>query len=114
MKRLLNSLSKTIHGSKLKLKRLGYLDNRIGHISSLLEAINFDSIVGFLFSLVFYKLDIHTFLRTPRLAQLESGKAFQCVFEVSREHDRIANVSMSASAHPKGPLELAGGPLTVS
>ena len=51
----------TIHGSKSKLKRLRYPENREKHISTLPKAIPFDLIDGFLISLVFWKLDIQSF-----------------------------------------------------
>ena len=53
--------STTIHGSKLELKWLRYLEKCVGHISLLLEAMTFDPTVGFLFFQVFWKLDIHSF-----------------------------------------------------
>ena len=59
----------TIHGLKSELKQLRYPENRAKRISTLLEAITFDPTVGFSISLVFWKLDIYSFPRTPRLAQ---------------------------------------------
>jgi len=51
----------TIHGSKSKLKWLGYLENRARHVNSLLEAITLDPIVGFSIPLDFWKQYIHIF-----------------------------------------------------
>jgi len=65
------------HGSKPELKRLRYFENRAKHISSVPKVITFDLFVGISISLVFWKLDIHTFLRTPRPAQSEIGKTFK-------------------------------------
>jgi len=56
----------TIHGSKSELKQLRYPENRATHVSTLLEAIYFDSTVGFSISLVFWKLDIQSFPETLR------------------------------------------------
>ena len=43
---------KTIHGSKLKFKRLRYPENHAKCISTLLEVITFDPTVGFSISLM--------------------------------------------------------------
>ena len=58
----------TIHGSKSELKQLRYPENRATHVSTLPEAINFDSTVGISISLVFWKLDIQSFPETLRSA----------------------------------------------
>ena len=59
----------TTHRSKSELKRLRYLEQHPGRISSLLEAITFDPFVCFSKCQVINKLDIYTFLRKPRLGQ---------------------------------------------
>ena len=43
----------TIHGLKLELKQLKYLENRAKRISMLLKAITFNLIVGYPIFLVF-------------------------------------------------------------
>ena len=79
----------TIHGSKLELQRLKYPENRERHISMLPEAITFYPTIGFLISLVLWKLDIQSFLETPKLAQFESGKTFKYVSEVEPKKDKL-------------------------
>ena len=75
----------TIHMSKSELKWLRYLENRTGRINMLPEAITFDPTVSFSFCQVFWKLDINNFPRTPKLAQLKSGKTFKYAIEVGWE-----------------------------
>ena len=67
----------TIHGSKSELKRLRYPENCTKHVSMLPEVITFDPTVLFWISLVFWKLDIQSFPKTPRSAQLKFIKAFK-------------------------------------
>ena len=83
--RLLNSFSNYNLWVEIEVNTIEYLENHVRHVSSLLEAITFDSTIGFSIALVFWKLDIHTFLRTPRLAQSNSGKASRYAIEVRRE-----------------------------
>jgi len=66
----------TIHGLKLDLKRLRYLENCAKRVSLLPEAITFDLIVRFPISLVFRKLNIQKFTGTPKSTQSKSEKAF--------------------------------------
>ena len=76
----------------------------VGHISSVLEAINFDLTIRISISLVFRKLKVHTFPGTARSAQSKSGKAFKCAIKVRTEKledDKIADISPMA---PKGAL----------
>ena len=96
----------TIHGSKSELKQLRYLKDRVGRVSLLLEAISFDPTIGFSISLVFWKLYIHTFPETPRLAQSESRKVHRYAIKVREEKDKIADASVPDLAHPKGPPSL--------
>ena len=80
------------------------MKNHVGRTSSILEAITFDSIVRISIYLVFRKLKVHTFPRTARSAQSESGKAFKCAmkFRIEKlEDDKIADISPVA---PKGAL----------
>ena len=72
----------TIHGSKLELKQLRYLENHVGHVSLLPDVITFNSTIWFSFSLVFRKLENHTFPGTSRWAQSVSKKAFKHVIKV--------------------------------
>ena len=72
---------KSIRGSKLELKWLGYLENREKLVSTLPKAITFDT-VGFLVSLVLWKLDIHNFPGTPGSTQSTSRKTFKYISEV--------------------------------
>ena len=68
----------TIHGPKLELKRLIYLENWVECISTLPNAITFDSTFRISTSLVFWKLDIQIILGTPRLAQWSLGRHQIC------------------------------------
>ena len=61
-----NPFPMTIHESKSELKQLRYIENYAKRVNTLLEAITFDSIVGFLISLVLGKLNIQRFLETQR------------------------------------------------
>ena len=66
------------------------------------EAITFDPTMGFSISLLFKKLDIQIFSRTPRLAQSEFGKAFKYVVKVGtkkREEGKIVDISRVDLAH---------------
>ena len=50
---------------------------------------------------MFWKLDIHTFLGTPRSAQSDFGKAFKYAFEVE-SGKRIGLLTLATNpAHPK-------------
>jgi len=86
----------TINGSKSKLKRLRYLENRKKSINTLPEAITFDPTIGFSISFVFWKLDIQSFLGAPRLVQSKSGKAFKDVSEVELGKGQTAYISRVA------------------
>ena len=81
----------TIHGSELELKRLRYLENRAKRVGFLLDAITFDPSIGISFCQVFWKLDIHKFLKTLGLAQSESIKAFKCSIKIIIKMDKRAN-----------------------
>ena len=80
-------------GRKMESEWLRYWENRKKHINTLPKAITFDPTVGFPISLVLCKLNIQIFLRTPRLDQSESGKAFKYAFEFGSDKAKIADVS---------------------
>ena len=95
----------TIHVSKSELKRLRYPKNRIKCVSTIPETITFDPTIGFSIYLVLWKLDIQSFLRTPKSVQSEFGKAFKYAIEVrteKRENDKFANVSRADPVHIQG------------
>ena len=102
------SFPTTIHWSKLELQRLKYPENRERHISMLPKAITFYPTIGFLISLVLWKLDIQSFLETPKSAQFESGKTFKYASEVEPKKDKTANVSKGWSAAIRGASEAKG------
>ena len=79
----------------MKLKWWRYPENYVKRVSSLLDAIIFDSTIGISISLVFRKLDIHIFPRIPRSAQLEFGKNFKYASEV--KPGKKSRLLMSAS-----------------
>ena len=62
-------------------------------VGTLLEAITFDQTVGFPISLEFWKLDIQSFLGTPRSAESKYGKISKHASKSRPEKARIANVS---------------------
>ena len=66
-----------IHGSKLELKRLKYLENHAKRVSMLPEAITFDLTIEVPISSIFWKLDIQTISGTLRSSQSKSGKTFK-------------------------------------
>ena len=96
-----------IHGSKLELKRLRYLENCVRRVNLFPKAIMFDPTIIFSISLVFWKLDIQIFLGTLRLVQSEFGKAFKYAIEVRteklEEKDKTADVSSFVPTATKGP-----------
>ena len=71
------SFPMTILGLKLELKRLRYLENHAKRICLLLKAITFDLTVGIAISLVFWKLHIQKFQKTPRSTQSKSSKVLK-------------------------------------
>ena len=100
----------TIHGLKSELKRLRYWENREKHTSTLSRVITFDLIVRILISLVFWKLDIYSFLGTPRSPQSKSRKTSKCMFKRKIEkvqEDKIANIN---HAQPGPPKRAVGAP----
>jgi len=92
----------TIHGLKLELKRLRYPENCAKCINSLPKAITFDPTINISFSLVFWKLDIHIFLRTLRSTQLEFGKAFKYASKAEPEKEPRLLMSTLDPAATKG------------
>ena len=81
---------------------------KAGQLTSQGQAITFDTSVEFSISLVFWKLDIQGFPRTPRSAQSEFGKASKYAIEVRtkklEEKNTIANVSRPNPVATKGLL----------
>ena len=95
----------TIHGSKSELKRLRDWENCEKHISTLPKVITFDPKVGILISSVLWKLDIQSFLGTPRSLQSESEKTSKCASEIRTEKvhkDEIADISRAWPGAPTG------------
>ena len=86
----------TIHGSKLKLKWLRYLENLAKCVNTLPMTITFDPTVGFSICLVLWKLDIQRFLGTTRSIESESGKPSNMLQKLDQEKAKIANVSRVA------------------
>ena len=104
----------TIHGSKSKLKWLRYWENCKQHISMLPDVITFDSTVGILISLIFWKLNIQIFPGKPRSPQSKSGKTSKWASEVKTEkmhEDKIVDVN---GAWPGTPTRATGTPVGAS
>ena len=72
----------TIHRSKSKLKWLRYFENWVQCISTIPDAITFNPTFEISTSLVFWKLEIQIFSRTPRLAKSEFKKISKYAIKV--------------------------------
>ena len=76
-----------------------YLQNRLKRISSLPKAITFDPIVEISFSLVFWKLDIQIFPRTPRSTQSSLERHPNMRSKSELEKVKATDVSIRPGGH---------------
>jgi len=106
----LNSVSNNYSRVEIKVKtvEISRKPCKASQLASRGEAITFDIVIEFSISLVFWKLDIQSFPRTPRSAQSEFEKAFKYAIEVRteklEEKNMIADVSKPDPAATKGLL----------
>ena len=76
-----------------------YLQNRLKRISSLPKAITFDLTVEISFSLVFWKLDIQIFPRTPRSTQSSLERHPNMRSKSELEKVKATDVSIRPGGH---------------
>ena len=76
-----------------------YLQNRLKRISSLPKAITFDPTVEISFSLVFWKLDIQIFPRTPRSTQSSLERHPNMRSKSELEKVKATDVSIRPGGH---------------
>ena len=96
----------TIHGSKSEFKQLRYLENCVGHVSLLPEAITFYPTIDFQFlqcsrnqtSIPFQGNQYHLNHSPRRPPNMQS--------KLDKKKKKIADVNVPKLVHPKGPSSL--------
>ena len=85
----------TIHGSKSELKRLRYLENCVECVSTLIEIVTFDLIIGISTSFSVLETRNLDLSRDTRISSIGVPETFKYAFEV--ELGKKSRLLMSAS-----------------